>query len=353
MKSAISRCAVAAVLAIASLMFSTSFSSAQSLTLACATGTGEMGVAFSSALVASGGVPPYTYSVIAGALPPGLSLDPSSGDISGTTTTAGSFNYTANVVDSANTSVTVTCNLKVQPHLEMNCPPEVKGGMVGQPFSSTFVVHGGVAPFTFTLVSGSLPPGLTLNSTTGVVSGIPTMAGSFTYAAQVMDSLGVVYNQHSGHCLIVITNSTTPILMCAASTGQVGIAYSSALVASGGTPPYTFSIISGALPAGLSLNTSTGAITGTPTTAGTFNFTAQVVDSTGTAAGTATANCSIVVSPPQITLACASSSGQVGVAYSSALIASGGVPPYTFSISSGSPPIFPPLNRKISPVWCW
>jgi len=107
MKSAISRCAVAAVLAIASLMFSTSFSSAQSLTLACATGTGEMGVAFSSALVASGGVPPYTYSVIAGALPPGLSLDPSSGDITGTTTTAGSFNYTANVVDSANTSVTV------------------------------------------------------------------------------------------------------------------------------------------------------------------------------------------------------------------------------------------------------
>ena len=350
MKSAISRCAVAALLAIATLMFSTSFASAQSLTLSCATGTGELGVAFSSALQASGGTPPYTFSIVSGALPTGLSLDPSSGDITGTASAAGSFNYTANVTDSAGGSVTVKCNLKVQPSLEMNCPPEVKGGVVGQPYSSTFVVHGGVPPFTFTIVSGSLPPGLTLNSTTGVVSGIPTMAGSFTFAAQVMDSLGVVYNKHSGHCLIVIGNSTTVVLTCASSTGQVGVAYNSALVAAGGTPPYTFSITSGSLPAGLSLNSSTGAITGTPTTAGTFNFTAQVVDSTGTAAGTATTNCSIVISPPTITLACATSTGQVGVAYSSALVASGGVPPYTFSITSGSLPAGLTLNPSTGAI---
>ena len=75
-------------------------------------------------------------------------------------------------------------------------------------------------------------------------------------------------------------------------TAQVGIAYSSALTATGGVPPYTFSITNGALPPGLSLNSSTGAITGTPTTTGTYNFTAQVADSNS---NTATASFSIVV----------------------------------------------------------
>ncbi len=93
---------------------------------------------------------------------------------------------------------------------------------------------------------------------------------------------------------------TTLTLGCPTGTAQVNVAYSSALVASGGVAPYTFSIISGSLPPGLTLNTSTGAITGTPTTAGTYNFTAQVVDSQG---NTATSSCSIVVSPA-LTLSC-------------------------------------------------
>jgi hypothetical protein len=84
-------------------------------------------------------------------------------------------------------------------------------------------------------------------------------------------------------------------LACPASSGQVGVPYSSALVASGGVPPYTFSITAGSLPVGLTLNPTTGAITGVPTEAGHFGFTAQVVDSTGTAAGTASANCSITI----------------------------------------------------------
>jgi len=87
-------------------------------------------------------------------------------------------------------------------------------------------------------------------------------------------------------------------LACAGATAQVGVAYSSSLIAAGGVAPYTFSIISGSLPAGLTLNPSTGAITGTPTASGTYSFTAQVVDSTGTAAGTATTSCTISVTTP-------------------------------------------------------
>ena len=78
-----------------------------------------------------------------------------------------------------------------------------------------------------------------------------------------------------------------------ANTGQVGVPYSSSLTASGGTPPYTFSIIGGSLPPGLTLNASTGLISGTPTTAGTYPYTAQVEDSLD---NIATANCHIVIS---------------------------------------------------------
>src|SRR5581483_7733269 len=106
-------------------------------------------------------------------------------------------------------------------------------------------------------------------------------------------------------------------LTCPAKTGQVNVGYSSALVVGGGVGPYTFSIIMGSLPPGLTLNPSTGAITGTPTTAGgPYNFTAKVIDSTGTAAGTTTINCGITINPAPppapLTLACAASTGQVG-----------------------------------------
>ncbi len=76
--------------------------------------------------------------------------------------------------------------------------------------------------------------------------------------------------------------------------GQVGVAYTAALSASGGTPPYTFAIIAGGLPPGLSLNAGIGVISGLPTTTGTFAYTAQVTDS---AAATASVDCSITIDP--------------------------------------------------------
>jgi len=86
-----------------------------------------------------------------------------------------------------------------------------------------------------------------------------------------------------------------PTLSCPASTGEVGVAYSSSLVAAGGVTPYTFSIIAGSLP-GLTLNPATGAITGTPTSQGTFTFTGQAMSSAGSPpANTGTASCTITV----------------------------------------------------------
>jgi len=90
-----------------------------------------------------------------------------------------------------------------------------------------------------------------------------------------------------------------PSVTCAFPSGQVGVAYSSALVATGGTPPYSYSISAGSLPAGLTLNPSTGAVTGTPTTVGSSNYTAMVIDA---ASASATSSCGpLIIAPVQIT----------------------------------------------------
>ncbi len=159
---------------------------------------------------------------------------------------------------------------------------------VGVAYSSALTVTGGVAPYTFSISIGALPPGLSLNSSTGAITGTPTTAGTYNLTAQVVDSQG---NTATASCSIVVSPAVLT-LSGPTGTAQLGVAYSSVLNAAGGVPPYTFSIISGSLPPGLLLNSSTGAITGTPTTVGTYNFTAQVVDSQG---NTATASCSIVV----------------------------------------------------------
>ena len=179
------------------------------------------------------------------------------------------------------------------PPVTLGCA--ANGGQVGAPYSSTLAAAGGVPPYTFSLTAGSLPPGLTLNSSTGAISGTPTTAGSFSYTIQVSDSTGTPAGTATSNCGITIAPAPVT-LACAADTGQVGAPYSSALAATGGVPPYTFSFTAGSLPPGLALDDSTGAISGTPTTAGTFPFTAQVADSTGAPAGTATGNCGIAIS---------------------------------------------------------
>jgi hypothetical protein len=344
MKAAsISRCVFTVVLAILCLAFATPLS-AQTLSVSCGSNVGEVSVSYNSAVVAGGGVAPYTYSIASGSLAGGLALDPSSGDITGTPTGAGTFNYHAEVTDSSGATAIGKCTLKIAKSVSIDCPKH-NTGAVGEPFSEPIPTYNGVPPYTYAIISGSLPPGLTLNSTTGVISGIPTQAGNFFYVAEVTDSLGGTFQLK---CEIKIKGGIT--LTCATSTGQVGVAYSSSLVAKNGVPPYTFSIIAGSLPAGLTLNASTGAITGTPTTAGTFNFTAQVVDSTGSQAGTTTANCSITIAPAPISLACAGGTAQVGVPYSSALVVTGGVAPYTFSIIAGSLPAGLTLNASTGAI---
>ena len=119
--------------------------------------------------------------------------------------------------------------------------------------------------------------------------------------------------------------------------GTTGTGYSANVVASGGTPPYSWSLVSGALPAGLSLSSS-GAITGTPTGVTHAAFTVQVTDSSPSPQST-TAPLSIDVVPPPLAVSRTSfPQGTPGAFYSTTLTATGGTPPYAWSISSGSLP---------------
>jgi hypothetical protein len=164
-------------------------------------------------------------------------------------------------------------------------------GQQGVAYSSMIAVTGGTSPFTFSIASGGLPNGLGLNAFTGAISGTPLGFGSSAFTVLVVDSSGSAAGTKSTGCGIVAAPPPV-VLQCAAGAGQVGTPYNSSLVASGGTGGFTYSII-GSLPAGLTLNATTGAIAGTPTAFGTFPFTASVVDSHTTRA---TASCPMAIS---------------------------------------------------------
>jgi hypothetical protein len=216
-------------------------------------------------------------------------------------------------------------------------PTTLPGGTVGAPYTqTTLTAAGGTAPYTWVLFSigasgspvAALPAGLTLNASTGVISGTPTTAGTSTFTVQATDA-----NKVTGQATLSITiaATTTPlsITTTALPGGTTGAAYSQTIAATGGATPYTWSVPPNTLPAGLTLNTSTGVISGTPSAAATSSFTVTVTDASK---NTASQALSIAVIAPLTVTAAALPNATVGTAYSQTpLTVTGGVPPYKFS----------------------
>jgi hypothetical protein len=166
--------------------------------------------------------------------------------------------------------------------------------VINVPYSATLTAGGGVQPYTWAIASGTLPPGLSISSS-GVINGTPTALGNTTFKIQVTDS------QTPTAAVDVATKSITVNQPIAISTqtltdGSVGVPYSAVLVAVGGVPPYTWSLTSGTLPAGVSVSAA-GVISGTPTNQETQTFTVQAADSQ-TPPSTATASLTLTIGGP-------------------------------------------------------
>ena len=309
---------------------------------------GAFNVSYNQTVQVTGGIGTLVWGVTSGELPPGLNLNASNGNISGTPTSTGSFTFTLRVTDSIPQSDAQILTLRI------NSPPPPRinaftlpTGTVNQPYPNTqLTATGGALPYTWS-VNPALPNGLTLDSSSGVISGIP-LSGSndvTSHIFTVTDSTAPINqtNSTAAKSLTINANVTSvTITTVSLPNGTVGQSYTAPLlVASGGTSPYNWSINTGSsLPAGLALSAS-GAITGTPTTPGTTSTEFKVLDSTVPNQQSATKSISITINaaPPPLTITTTSPlpAGVAGQAYNAQLQGSGGTPAYQWSVAPSLP----------------
>ena len=410
---------------------------------------GTEGTPYNQTVSATGGVGTITYSITNGTVPAGLTLNPTTGVITGTPTTAGPYNFTVTATDSVSNTGTATYSLTVnapagptisgisptsgpsaggtmvvitgmdfsQPGntpssiifggvavthraftpfggLVLDTPPHAAGtvdvsvtvnggtttvtnaytytpptfvfspsagtlpaGTEGTAYpGQTIGATGGVGAITYTVTNGVLPAGLTLNPTTGAITGTPTTAGPYNFTVTATDS---VTNTGTATYSLTVNPALAPTFVFSPSAGTLpaateGTAYTQSVTATGGTGPYTYVVTTGTLPAGLSLDPDTGAITGTPTAAGPYNFTVTATDS-ASPANTGTAAYSLTVNAPASAFVFSPSAGTLpvatqGTSYSETVSVTGGTAPYTYSLTGTLPAglIFDPGTGKVT-----
>lgn len=231
--------------------------------------TARVGTSYSRSIAASGGVEPFAWEVTAGQPPPGLTLS-AGGILSGIPTATGEYTFTAEVSDAASHREEAEFTITVLPY-EITNSASLAAHQAGEATIIFLNVSGGTGPYTWSHTSGDLPAGMQV-SPDGQLFGTPTEGGHFEFAIQVEDSHHLTTNKTFTWDLIDLQITPDPLPLAVSGT-----AYETTLSASGGGSPYTWTLASGSLPAGLQLSPG-GVISGTPTTVGTANFTVQVVE---------------------------------------------------------------------------
>jgi len=316
------------------------------LTFATQSALADLNIALPASMYisATGGLQPYTYTLAAGSImPPGLNFNPSGGVayIQGTPTTSGHYSFTVHVTDSFTPPMqaTQTFSLNVINGLVVT-NTALPDAVQNLQYREQIKVAGGTPPYHFVLGQfSSTPPGLTLDSNTGIVSGTPTTPTTDTMLVLITDSAPTPVTINP-----FITLNVAPPLSFFTTSLQDGIRtllYGANLQAVGGRGPYTLSLDSGTLPDGISIfngppSQYSYGLSGTAQKDGTFQFTLRISDSYETP-NTVTKSFQIRISDP-ISI---SGPGSVGIlynqSYSTTFPVTGGIPPYTWAMSSSPP----------------
>jgi large repetitive protein len=283
---------------------------------------------------AAGGVPAYTWKLQGGTNVDGLTLNSSTGLLSGIPVAGGVFPVGVTVTDASGAQRSGSFNLNVLAITTASLP----AGALGAPYSQTLASVGATGPVTWSLAgTGTLPSGLSLDPVTGIIAGTPTVYGQFPIQVNATDTTANLTATRSFSISLgngsVLTVTTTSL-----PSGAIGVAYSQTLQATGGTPPYSWSATG--LPVWLALDPATGILSGTPTAAGTSTISVTVTDA---ARATATASLSLTVgaltiTPPTLP------NGTVGVPYPATTLAVTGAPVLNWAVTVGTLPAGLTLN---------
>ncbi|MDQ3010663.1 MAG: Ig domain-containing protein, partial [Acidobacteriota bacterium] len=302
---------------------------------------GQLGVNYNQALSQSGGMGTINWTVNVGSLPAGLMLDQSTGVLSGMPSAPGTFGFTIRAT-AAN-----GCYGEQPYMLVINCqslsisPATLNAGTYGNLYSQQLTLMGGSGVTNWTVSAGSLPSGLGLNQTSGLLSGTPGMVGMFSFTVKgTVNSTGCFATQAY---TLTIGCQTISIDQPTINSGTINVPYSQQLSQTGGAGNITWTLSSGPLPNNLTLSPG-GLISGTPTVSGGFPITVRATDTNGCfneKIYTLTVNCQTInITPATL------NTGVINTGYSQQLSQTGGAGNITWTLSPGSQPL--PNNLTLS-----
>jgi Putative Ig domain len=229
-----------------------------------------------------------TWSIASGALPPGLTLNPSSGLISGSPSAAGSFFFTIQAFINPQQTDTKTLGIHVREPVSITASAGLDDEAsrlarteVGVAFEESLVVAGGLGPYTYT-VTGELPEGIDYDQTTGELIGRAEVAGTYRFGVAVVDAEG----RRDSFAARILVAERLAIVTKSLPKGKVGKRYRARLKAVGGVPEVSWRIKRGPLPRGIRFDRLTGTFQGTPTKAGRWLVTVELRDELGVKART-------------------------------------------------------------------
>ena len=269
---------------------------------------GVIGQTFTQQFSPTGGAAPFTYSLLGGTLPRGMTLQPD-GKLTGIPEERGSFTFTVKATNQSGCMGTQAITWQIAcPNIVIS-PTTLHDGIAGQSYLPVeqLASTGGTAPYSYAVTAGLLPSGMQLTSD-GKLQGVPTQTGAFSFTVTVTDKFGCTGMRVYGLTINCGITAITPDVMQlpdairGATYAPTGLQFSTV----GGCGMNTFAISTGVLPLGLTLNPN-GTFSGAPVLTGDFTFTVKVTDKCGCMATReyklkvicATKKCGCVEPPPR------------------------------------------------------